>query len=46
MKFKSKRSISFPEDGQTPLAWLGLMVTLMVCYAAIIVFGLSRVLDL
>jgi hypothetical protein len=46
MKLKSKRSISFPEDGQTRPAWLGLMVTLMVCYAAIVVFALSRVLDL
>ena len=32
MKLKSKRSISFPEDGQMPPAWLTLTVTLMICY--------------
>jgi hypothetical protein len=42
MKLKSKRSISFPEDGQTPPAWLTLTVTLMVCYATIVAFGLLR----
>ena len=46
MKLKSKRSISFPEDGQTPPAWLTLTVTLMVCYATIVAFGLLRALDL
>ena len=39
MKPKLKRSISFPEDGQTPAAWLTLTVTLMICYAAIVAFG-------
>ena len=46
MKLKSKRSISFPEDGKTPPAWLTLTVTLMVCYATIVAFGLLRALDL
>ena len=44
MKLKSKRSIFFPEDGQTPPAWLTLTVTLMVCYATIVAFGLLRAL--
>ena len=46
MKPKSKRSISFPEDGQTPPAWLTLTVTLMICYATIVAFGLLRAVDL
>ena len=46
MKLKSKRSISFPEDRQTPRAWLTLTVTLMVCYATIVALGLLRALDL
>jgi hypothetical protein len=40
MKLKSKRSISFPEDGQTPPAWLALTLTLMICYSTIVVLGL------
>jgi hypothetical protein len=46
MKPKSKRSISFPEDGQTPAAWLTLTVTLMICYATIGTFGVLRAVDL
>ena len=46
MKLKSKRSISFPEDGQMPPAWLTLTVTLMICYATIVAFGLLRAFDL
>ena len=46
MKPKSKRSIPFPEDGQTPPAWLTLTVTLMICYATIVAFGLLRAFDL
>jgi hypothetical protein len=46
MKPISKRSISFPEDGQTPSAWLTLTVTSMICYATIVAFGLLRAVDL
>jgi hypothetical protein len=46
MKLKSKRSISFPEDGQMLPAWLTLTVTLMICYATIVALGLLRALDL
>ena len=42
MKPKSMRSIAFPEDGRTSPAWLGLMVTLILRYAAIVVFELAR----
>ena len=46
MKPISKRSISFPEDGQMPPAWLTLTVTLMICYATMVAFGLLRAVDL
>ena len=46
MKPISKRSISFPEDGQMPPAWLTLTVTLMICYATMVAFGLLRAIDL
>jgi hypothetical protein len=46
MKPKSKRTISFPEDRQTPPAWLTLTVTLMICYATIVAFGLLRAVHL
>ena len=42
MKPKLKRSISFPEDGQTPAAWLTLTVTLMICYVVILRRSHSR----
>ena len=35
-----------PEDAQTPPAWLTLTVTLMICYATIVAFGLLRAFDL
>ena len=46
MKPKSRRTISFPEDRQTPRAWLTLTFTLMICYATIVAFGLLRAVHL
>ena len=46
MKPKSKAIDILPEDGQMPPAWLTLTVTLMICYATIVAFGLLRAVDL